>query len=86
MNNNVYGNKFIPNNMFNNQIMYATDDLQQNIGKKIEAHLSFCDSIEWRDSIFEGTIEEVGKDYLVLKNKDEKIVLWTIYMDYIIIE
>ena len=30
--------------------------------------MSFSDSIQWRDSIFEGIIEEAGKDHLIMSD------------------
>lgn len=89
MNNNPYNN-YIPNHgvINNNSIYnekYVTDYLQQNIGKKVKIHASFCDSIEWRDTIFNGTIKDVGRDYLVLSNNNQNYIIWNIYIDYIII-
>ena len=89
MNNNPYNN-YIPKHgiINNNQIFnerYVTDYLQQNIGKRIKAHVSFCDSIEWRDSIFTGLLKDVGKDYLVISNNNQDYVIWSVYIDYIIL-
>ena len=75
MNNNLYN--------FNNH--YVDDYLKNNINKVAEVHVSFSDSIEWRDSIFKGKINNVGKDYLIIENDNKKIVIWSIYIDYIII-
>lgn len=75
MNNNIYN--------FNNN--YVDDYLKANINKEIEIHVSFSDSIEWRDSVFKGKLVSVGKDYIVIQNNSKKIVVWSIYIDYIII-
>lgn len=75
MNNNIYN--------FNNN--YVDDYLKANINKEIEIHVSFSDSIEWRDSVFKGILISVGKDYIVIQNNSKKIVVWSIYIDYIII-
>lgn len=75
MNNNIYN--------FNNN--YVDDYLKANINKEIEIHVSFSDSIEWRDSVFKGKLISVGKDYIVIQNNSKKIVVWSIYIDYIII-
>lgn len=64
---------------------YVDEYLRNNIGKKAEIHTSFSDSIEWRDSIFTGTIDTVGKDYIVIKNNNSKHIIWSIYIDYIIV-
>ncbi len=85
MNNNIYGNNFLPNN-FNNQVKYVSDYLRNVIGKNVQVHVSFSDSIEWRDSIFKGKLEDVGKDYLIIDNQNEKTIIWNIYIDYIIVK
>ena len=55
-------------NPMNNYHNYVEEYLRNNIGKKIECRVSFSDSIEWRDSVFNGILEDVGKDYLVIKS------------------
>lgn len=90
MNNSLYNNSgYIPshamiNDLNNYPYSYVQDYLTKNIGKQVKVHVSFCDSIDWRDSIFEGTLDEVGKDYIVIKN-NQKYVIWSIYIDYIVI-
>lgn len=81
MNNNLYNN-YPGNSYYHN---YVDEYLKSNIGKKIEAHVSFSDSIEWRDSTFKGTLEQAGKDYIVINMDNKKYVIWSIYLDYIII-
>lgn len=70
------------NNYYHN---YVDEYLKGNIGKKIEVHVSFSDSIEWRDSIFTGILESVGKDYIVIHTENKRYVIWSIYIDYIAI-
>ena len=72
-------------NPMNNYHNYVEEYLRNNIGKKIECRVSFSDSIEWRDSIFTGTLEMVGKDYIVINSKNKKYVIWAIYIDYLIL-
>lgn len=76
MNNNLY------NGYYYN---YVDEYLKSNIGKKIEVHTSFSDSIEWRDSVFRGILENTGKDYIVVNSDNKKYVIWSIYLDYIVI-
>ncbi len=90
MNNNLYNNpNFMPNqNMINYnsyQQNYVEDYLKRNINHQIEAHVSFSDSIEWRDSVFTGILEDVGKDYIVILNNQKKYVIWSVYINYIIL-
>ena len=80
MNNNLYS--------LNNHNEYIYELLAKNINKYCQIYLSFCDSIEWRDSIFEGYIEQIGKDYVLIYNKqnNKHYLLWMIYINYIIFE
>lgn len=78
----MYNNYNPNNNFFHN---YVDDYLKNSIGKKVEAHVSFSDSIEWRDSLFKGILESVGKDYIVINSDNKKNVIWSIYIDYIVI-
>ena len=70
------------NNYYHN---YVDEYLKVNIGKRVQVHVSFSDSIEWRDSIFKGILENVGKDYIVVNYDNKKHVIWSIYIDYIVI-
>lgn len=64
---------------------YIENILRLNKGKKARAYFSFPDSNEWRDKIFEGVIEEAGKDHLVMS--DPKTGKWSlillIYLNYV---
>ena len=62
---------------------YVDDYLKGNIGKKVEVHVSFSDSIEWRDSTFSGILEMVGKDYVVVNLNNKRTIIWSIYIDYV---
>ena len=73
-------------NPINNHIYnYVDDYLKGNIGKKMEVHVSFSDSIEWRDSKFSGILESVGKDYIVINSNNKRYIIWSIYIDYIVL-
>ena len=91
MNNNLYNNGYIPSHgMVNNyqgnyQTSYVEEYLRSNLGKKVEAHVSFSDSIEWRDSVFTGYLEDVGKDYMVIKSNQKKYVIWSVYVNYLVL-
>ena len=73
------------NSIYNSYHYYVSEYLNNYIGKRIEVHVSFSDSIEWRDSIFKGNLDFVGKDYIVINSENKKIVIWSIYIDYVII-
>lgn len=98
MNNNLYNNGYIPNhgiipNMNNYQDNYSNDYnngyvegyLKNNLGKRVEAHVSFSDSIEWRDSVFTGILEDVGKDYMVIKSNQNSYIIWNVYVNYVVL-
>ena len=63
--------------------LYADNILIQNIGKNVRVYTSFDDSVEWRDKVFEGTIEETGTDFLLIKSNNTSFLLYNIYIDYI---
>ena len=89
MNNSLYnGNSYIPNqNMVNMSLQdnYVESYLRKNLGKNVELHVSFCDSIEWRDSVFTGILDEVGRDFTVIKSNDKKYIIWNVYIDYLVL-
>ncbi len=64
---------------------YIENILRLNKGKKAKAYFSFPDSNEWRDKVFEGIIEEAGKDHLVMS--DPKTGKWSlillIYLNFV---
>lgn len=74
----------IGNNIDNEQ-SYIENILRLNKGKKAKAYFSFPDSNTWRDKIFEGIIEEAGKDHLVMS--DPKTGRWQlillIYLNFV---
>lgn len=67
---------------------YAANLLKNNIGKRAAFYVSFSDSIQWRDSIFEGIIEDAGKDFVVIYNQEsgKRYLLWNVYLDYIVFD
>lgn len=64
---------------------YIENILRLNKGKKVRAYFSYPDSNEWRDKIYEGIIEEAGRDHLVMS--DPKTGRWfllrMIYLNYV---
>lgn len=47
--------------------------------------MAFPDSIEWRDKVFTGIIEQAGKDHIIISNpQDGKwYLLLLIYLNYV---
>ena len=64
---------------------YVEEYLRNNLGKRVEAHVSFSDSIEWRDSVFTGILEDVGRDYVVIRNNQNSYIIWSVYINYIVL-
>lgn len=67
------------------QQSYIENILRHNKGKKVKAYVSFPDSQDWKDKIFEGTIEQAGRDHLIIrdpKNGHWYLILM-IYLDYV---
>ena len=66
---------------------YAENLFSLNYGKKVMVYFSYPDSVEWRDKVFTGTILESGRDYLLLKDDNNKIyLLWLVYINYAVFE
>ena len=64
---------------------YAENILEKNIGRRASFYMSYNDSLEWRDRIFTGVIEQAGRDYAVLKEdgSEKFILLWTVYLNFV---
>ena len=74
----------IQNNFFTTSIPELSETLiNRNKGKKAKIHMSFPDSIEWRDKIFTGTIEGSGNNYILITNNNSSILLQKIYINFI---
>lgn len=85
MNGTYYPNPTFPNNMtsYDNSIeqvtttsdtqdeqSYIENILRMNKGKQCKVFASFPDSTEWRDRIYDGIIEQAGKDHLVMSSPE----------------
>jgi spore germination protein Q len=64
---------------------YIENILRLNKGKTIRAYVSYPDSNEWRDKVYDGVIEQAGRDHLIVS--DPKTGMWylirMIYLDYV---
>ena len=98
MNNNYnydsYKNNILPNlsNSFNSNNLnaekkpiFAEDILSKNKGKDIKVYMSFTDSKEWCDRVFEGYLDLWGRDFILLydKNNNRRYMVWNLYIDFI---
>lgn len=59
--------------------------LRLNKGKKVRVYASYPDSNEWRDKIYDGIIEESGRDHLILSDPSTGnwYLLRMLYVNYV---
>ena len=64
---------------------YIENILRLNKGKQVTVHMTFPDSIEFKDREFRGIVEQAGRDHIILS--DPKTGKWflllMIYVDFI---
>ncbi len=73
------------NLLMNGEQSYIENILRLNKGKTVRAYVSFPDATEWRNKIFEGVIQEAGRDHLILSNPNngEWYLILMIYLNYV---
>lgn len=83
-NNTMYQN----NNSIPEEQSYIENILRLNRGKKAKFHVTVPGSIEWQDRVFEGIIEQSGKDHLIVSNPNtgEWYLILMIYLDFVTFE
>lgn len=63
---------------------YIENILRLNRGRRAKAYISFPDSVNWKDKIFDGRIEQAGRDHLVMSADDGRwFLIPMIYLDYV---
>jgi len=67
---------------------YIENILRLNKGKKVKAYYSYPDSNEWRDKIYDGIIEEAGRDHFIMSDPKtgDWYLLRMIYLNYVTFE
>ena len=64
---------------------YIENILRMNRGKNVKAYVSYPDSSSWQNKVYEGIIEQAGRDHLIIS--DPKTGIWylirLIYLDYV---
>lgn len=79
-----------PGNISNEQTLSMEQSLIENIlrlnkGKKIKAYVSYPESSAWQNKIYDGIIEQAGRDHLIIR--DIKNNTWylirMIYLNYV---
>ena len=67
---------------------YIENILRLNRGKKARLHVTVPGSNEWQDRVFDGIIEQAGKDHVILSNPStgEWYLILIIYLDFVTFE
>lgn len=55
---------------------YNENILKANQGRIASFYMSFPDSVEWRDKVFTGVIEDAGRDHVIIS--DPKTGKWSL--------
>ena len=89
----TYDNTQNPNSMFQSGLIpdeqsYIENILRLNRGKKARFHVTVPGSIEWQDRVFDGIIEQAGKDHIIVSNPStgEWYLILLIYLDFVTFE
>ena len=64
---------------------YIENILRLNRGKKAKLHVTVPGSKEWQDRVFEGIIEQSGRDHVIMSNPNtgEWYLVLMIYLDFV---
>ena len=64
---------------------YIENILRLNRGKKVKAYVSYPDSLDWKDSIYNGIIEQAGRDHLIISNPEtgKWYLILMIYLNFV---
>ena len=76
------------NVMYNNipeEQSYIENILRLNRGKMARFHVTVPGSIEWQDRVFEGIVEQSGRDHVIISNPNtgEWYLILMIYLDFV---
>lgn len=72
-------------NSFQDEQSYIENILRLNRGKIGRFYMSFADSLEWRDRVFTGVVEQAGRDHIIISDPStgKWYLLLLIYLDYV---
>jgi spore germination protein Q len=78
-------NQATSNNTLPMEQSYIENILRLNKGKIVKAYVSFPDSTEWKNKVYEGRIEQAGRDHLIISNptNGEWYLILMIYLNYV---
>lgn len=71
-----------------NEQSYVENIIRLNKGKKAKFHVTVPGSIEWQDRVFDGIVEQAGKDHVIVSNPKtgEWYLILLIYVDFVTFE
>ena len=67
------------------QQSYIENILRLNKGKMAKFHITVPGSVEWQDRVFNGIIEQSGRDHIIVSNPTtgEWYLILMIYLDFV---
>ena len=67
---------------------YIENILRLNSGKKAKLHVTVPGSTLWQDRVFEGIIEQSGRDHVIMSNPNtgEWYLVLMIYLDFVTVD
>ena len=73
------------NNVLPDEQSYIENILRLNKGRKIKAYVSYPDSSAWQNKVYEGIIEEAGRDHLIIRDNTNNLwyLIRIIYLNYV---
>ena len=88
MNNTIPNQQTVPslqNQMDIDEQSYIENILRLNKGKKARFHITVPGSKEWQDRVFNGIIEQSGKDHIIVSNPEtgEWYLILMIYLGFV---
>ena len=87
INNDTYeaGYEAAKENDISMQQSYIENILRLNKGRKIKAYVSYPDSSAWQNKVYEGIIEEAGRDHLIIRDNTNNLwyLIRIIYLNYV---
>lgn len=77
-----------PNYILPAEQSYIENILRLNRGKMAKFHITVPGSIEWQDRVFNGIIEQAGRDHIIVSNPNtgEWYLILMIYLDFVTFE
>ena len=77
-----------PNYILPAEQSYIENILRLNRGKMAKFHITIPGSIEWQDRVFNGIIEQAGRDHIIVSNPNtgEWYLILMIYLDFVTFE